>query len=855
MYVKVIVKNNSQYTDNLFTYKVPEFLQDEICLGHRILVPFGKGNKPIEAYVFRIMHDNDEKVETKYIYDILDERPILKREDLELIHWMKNRYLCTYMDCINLIIPKGYKLNNYKLITLYPSLKGIDAYELYDLSEQLSDNKKFVFQKVLDNKGSIKLDKLVEKKIEYSTQVAEDEELYNIKDKKTLKRKVADNLNSLLYKMKEESLIDLKWEYKSIKNEIKICYVSLKMNYVDMMFYIKENKIRLGEKQKQILEFLKNNEDVEINDLIELLKVSKSSINSLKEKNLVEFKYEDFYRKSKSNFNYQNKDVVLNEEQNHAIEKITSEMFNQEKKPYMIHGVTGSGKTEVYMEIIDYALKQGLDSIVLVPEISLTPQTIARFKNRFKDIVGVFHSRLSEGEKHDVFREIKKGNIRILIGARSAIFAPFNSLGVVIVDEFHESSYKSDKNPKFSTLEVGRYLVNKRDITLVLGSATPSIEEYYRAKSGEYELIELKKRANNKPLPKIEVVDMKEELKYGNRSFLSNRLKLQIEEEIKNNNQVILFLNRRGYSSFVSCRECGYVFKCKHCDISLTYHKKQNIGKCHYCGYEEVIPQKCPECESKYVKAFGLGTEKIEEEIKQIFEGVRVLRLDKDTTSQKHELENILNKFQNREADILIGTQMISKGLDFNHVTLVGILSADMMLNFPDFKSFENTFQLVTQVSGRAGRSEKEGKVILQTYDSQSSVIKRIVDYDFEGFYEDEIKIRKLFNYTPFNNMLSVVISGKNELMVKKNITTLYNNIVYLLKERGIQDFEFILGPNPCSISKINSNYRWQILFKDDNIEINLLKGIIKYICITKRDVVFDKEVNISIDINPNSIL
>ena len=855
MYVKVIVKNNSQYTDNLFTYKVPEFLQDEICLGHRILVPFGKGNKPIEAYVFRIMHNNDEKVETKYIYDILDERPILKREDLELIHWMKNRYLCTYMDCINLIIPKGYKLNNYKLITLHPSLKGIDAYELYDLSEQLSDNKKFVFQKVLDNKGSIKLDKLVEKKIEYSTQVAEDEELYNIKDKKTLKRKVADNLNSLLYKMKEESLIDLKWEYKSIKNEIKICYVSLKMNYVDMMFYIKENKIRLGEKQKQILEFLKNNEDVEINDLIELLKASKSSINSLKEKNLVEFKYEDFYRKSKSNFNYQNKDVVLNEEQNHAIEKITSEMFNQEKKPYMIHGVTGSGKTEVYMEIIDYALKQGLDSIVLVPEISLTPQTIARFKNRFKDIVGEFQSRLSEGEKHDVFREIKKGNIRILIGARSAIFAPFNSLGVVIVDEFHESSYKSDKNPKFSTLEVGRYLVNKRDITLVLGSATPSIEEYYRAKSGEYELIELKKRANNKPLPKIEVVDMKEELKYGNRSFLSNKLKLQIEEEIKNNNQVILFLNRRGYSSFVSCRECGYVFKCKHCDISLTYHKKQNIGKCHYCGYEEVIPQKCPECESKYVKAFGLGTEKIEEEIKQIFEGVRVLRLDKDTTSQKHELENILNKFQNREADILIGTQMISKGLDFNHVTLVGILSADMMLNFPDFKSFENTFQLVTQVSGRAGRSEKEGKVILQTYDSQSSVIKRIVDYDFEGFYEDEIKIRKLFNYTPFNNMLSVVISGKNELMVKKNITTLYNNIVYLLKERGIQDFEFILGPNPCSISKINSNYRWQILFKDDNIEINLLKGIIKYICITKRDVVFDKEVNISIDINPNSIL
>lgn len=852
-YAKVIVKNNSQHTDSLFTYKVPEFLQNEIRLGHRVLVPFGKGNKPLEAYVFKILDNNEDNINTKDIYDILDERPILKREDLELIYWMKNRYLCTYMDCINLIIPKGYKLNNYKIITLHSYLKKVDVYELYEMSEKLSENKKFVFQSVLDNKGKIKLDKLVDKKIEYLIEI--EDEILNTKDKKTLKRKVIDNLNSLLYNMKNEALIDLKWEYKSIKNEIKVCYVSLKMEYIDMMLYIKEKKIRLGEKQKQILQFLKNNENVEINDLVELLNVSKSSIKSLEEKNLIEFKYEDFYRETKSNFNYQNKEVILNEEQNNAIQKIKSEMFNQKKKPYMIHGVTGSGKTEVYMEVIDYALKQGLDSIVLVPEISLTPQTIARFKNRFKDIVGVFHSRLSEGEKHDVFREIKKGNIRILIGARSAIFAPFNSLGVVIVDEFHEGSYKSDKNPKFSTLEVGKYLVNKRNVTLVLGSATPSIEEYYKAKKGEYELIELKKRANNKPLPKIEVIDMKEELKSGNRSFLSNKLKIAIQQEIKNKNQVILFLNRRGYSNFVSCRQCGYVFECKNCDISLTYHKSQNIGKCHYCGYEEVIPKICPECGSKYIKEFGLGTEKIEEEIKQIFEGIRVLRLDKDTTSQKNDMENILNKFQNKEAEILIGTQMISKGLDFKHVTLVGILSADMMLNFPDFKSFENTFQLVTQVSGRAGRSEKEGKVILQAYDTESSVIKRIVNYDFDGFYEDEIKIRKLFNYTPFNNMISVVVSGKNQIKVKKNIINFYNTLVYLLKERGMTNFDFILGPNPCSISKINSNYRWQILFKDDNIEINLLKGIIKYICITKRELVFEKDINISIDINPNSIL
>lgn len=846
-YAKVIVRNNSQYTDNLFTYKVPKFLINEISLGHRVLVPFGKGNKPIEAYIFNLSKKNEEDVKTKYIYDILDEKPILRKEDLELIYWMKNRYLCTYMDCINLIIPKGYKLNNYKVAKINRLLEKNEPYNLYNLSEHLSENKKIVFQKILDNKGKIKVQKLIDEKL--------DELKYEKQDIKFLKNKVSDNINSLLYKMQEEGLIDLKWEYKSIKNEKKICYVSLTMDYIEMQFYLKEKKIRLGEKQKLILEFLKNNDDVEINDLVDLLNVSKASINSLKDKNLIDFMYEDFYRKTKSNFNYKNKDVILNEEQIYAIDKITNEMFNEEKKPYMIHGVTGSGKTEVYMEIIDYALKQGLDSIVLVPEISLTPQTIARFKNRFKDIVGVFHSRLSEGERHDVFREIKKGNIRILIGARSAIFAPFNSLGVVIVDEFHENSYKSDNNPKFSTIEVGRYLVKKRNVTLVLGSATPSVEEYYRAQQKNYELIELKNRANNKPLPKIEVVDMKEELKVGNRSFLSDLLKNEIEKELKKNNQIILFLNRRGYSSFVSCRECGYVFKCKNCDISLTYHKDQNLGKCHYCGYETHIPNTCPECKSKYVKAFGLGTEKIEEEIKKIFEGVRVLRLDKDTTSKKNDLENILNKFQNKEADILIGTQMISKGLDFKNVTLVGILSADMMLNFPDFKSYENTFQLITQVSGRAGRSDKEGKVILQTYSSENDVIKRIVNYDFKGFYEDEIKIRETFNYTPFNNMLSVVVSGKNEMKVKKNISNFYNNLIYILKSRQITNFDFILGPNPCSISKINSNYRWQILFKDDNIEINLLKGIIKYICITKRDIVFDKDIHISIDINPNSIL
>ena len=841
-YAKVIVKNNSRYTDNLFTYKIPDFLVNDLQIGHRVLVPFGKGNKPIEAYVFFITDKEEENINFKDIFDILDEYPIFNEEDINLIKWMKNRYLCTYMDCILLLHPKGYKVDSFKEISLSDEMKNLDAEDFYDKIDSLSKNRKFIINKIIENKNKIKSEKLIREKAI--------EENINPKD-----LKFSSSINNLLLKMKEDKLIDINWNYKSQKNEKKICYVSLSMDSTTIEDYISSNKIRLGGKQKEIVEFLKYNDEIEINDLIKLLNASKSSITSLHNKNLITFDIKDYYRSPDELYGENKKAIILNQEQEEAVKKITSEMFNEDKKPYMLYGVTGSGKTEVYMEIIDYALKQGLDSIFLVPEISLTPQTISRLKNRFGDIVGVFHSKLSEGEKHDVFKAIKNGKIRILIGARSALFAPFNSLGVVIIDEFHESAYKSEMNPKFSAIEVGKYMALKRNITLVLGSATPSVEEYYRAKNNEYELINIKTRANKKPLPKIELVDMKNELNMGNKSIFSYKLQKEIEDTLNKNNQVILFLNRRGYGNFISCRKCGYVFSCNNCDISLTYHKYGNVGTCHYCGYEESIPKTCPECGSDYVKPFGIGTERVEEEIKRLFENAKVLRMDKDTTSKKGELDNILNQFKNKEANVLIGTQMLSKGLDFEDVTLVGVLSADMMLNFPDFKSFETTFQLITQVAGRAGRSDKEGKVILQTYDTDHYVIRRALNYDFEGFYEDEIKVRKIFNYAPFNNMISVVISGKNQKLVEKNINNMYNSLIYLLKERNIENFDFILGPNPCAISKINQNYRYQLLFKYDNIEINLLKGIIKYICITKKEVVFDKDINISIDVNPNNIL
>ncbi|MGL5753196.1 MAG: primosomal protein N' [Paraclostridium sp.] len=815
-YAKVVVRNNSIYTDNLFTYKVPEFLIENIQVGHRVLVPFGMYNKPVEAFVFDLTNELEEGIKTKNVADLLDEEPIFNSDDIQLILWMKNKYLCTYIDCINLLYPKGYKLSNYKVITL-----------INNSEHDFSEPEKKIIDTLNENSGKIKLDKLK-----------------NIK-----------NINSIIYKLQQKNTIKVEWEYKNHKNEKKLhnIYLNIGKDIIDE--YIINNKIRLGTKQKEIIGLLKQIDIIERNELQDTLKASKSSIDALVDKNLINIEEVDYYRKPNEIYKVENKNIYLNEEQEYVTNTIKNTMFDENKKPYMIHGVTGSGKTEVYMDIIEYSLQQGLDSIVLVPEISLTPQTIARFKNKFGDIVGVFHSQLSEGEKHDVYKQIKDGHIRILIGARSALFAPFTSLGVIIIDEFHESAYKSEKNPKFSAIEVANYIATKRDVTLVLGSATPSIEEYYKAINNKYTLLEINKRANDKPMPKIEVVDMKEELSIGNKSIFSNKLKNEIQYAVENNNQVMLFLNRRGYASFISCRNCSYVFSCDNCDISLTYHKKTNIGRCHYCGYEKEIPKECPECKSKYIKPFGVGTQKIEEEIKTIFQDIRVLRLDKDTTSKKGSFEDILNKFKNKEADVLIGTQMLSKGLDFENVTLVGILSADMILKFPDFKSAETTFQLVTQVSGRAGRSEKEGKVILQTYDTSHYAIKHAIEYDFKGFYKDEIKIRKLFNYAPFNSMISVVVSGKNEKIVESSIKNMYDSLVYLLSQRGINNLDFILGPNPCSIGKINQNYRWQILFKDEDIEINLLKGIIKYICITKRDIVFDKDINISIDINPCNIL
>lgn len=564
------------------------------------------------------------------------------------------------------------------------------------------------------------------------------------------------------------------------------------------------------------------------------------SLNKLIEKEILKCEEKLVFRYNTRTYGSElRKDLTL--EQQYCVNSI----IRGDDYKYLIKGVTGSGKTEVYMRLVEYVLSIGKSAVVLVPEIALTPQMIERFKGRFGEDVALFHSKLSDGERFDEWYRIKEGKARLVIGARSALFLPLMNLGLIIIDEEHENTYKSEQNPKYHTREVSEYLCEIKGCKLVLGSATPSIETYYKALKGEYKLLEMNNRVNGKSMPKMEIVDMRQELKSGNMSLFSRKLSSAIEETLNEKKQIILFLNRRGFSTFISCRSCGYVFKCPECDVSMTYHKNGYLV-CHYCGRAQKAEKVCPECGSKYVKFFGAGTERVEQEVKKYFPKAKVLRMDVDTTRYKNSHESIYNSFKNHEADILIGTQMVSKGLDFKDVTLVGILAADMSLNIPDYRAAERTYQIITQVAGRAGRGEDDGKVIVQSYTPNHYSLNYAKDENYEGLFKEEINLRRLMGNPPFGKILLIGGSSKNEEKLKKFM----NNLQVNLKKLIVGDLK-MLGPVPCIISKLKDNYRWQIIIKgefDDKFSEN-----IKDILYQLNKSVYN-EVRVSIDINPNNM-
>ena len=630
-------------------------------------------------------------------------------------------------------------------------------------------------------------------------------------------------------KAKEQKTIRLALHPVEAKNELAEC----------------ERKHKTA--RAKLLVALLEQRELEWETATQQMSVSASVIRAMEEAGIVKVVSKTAYRNPVGGLDPGGEQKKLNEEQQNVVSKITMEYDAGERKTYLIKGVTGSGKTEVYMELIAHVLAQGKQAIVLIPEIALTYQTVRRFYNRFGAQVSIINSKLSAGERYDQFERAKNGEISVMIGPRSALFTPFPALGIIIIDEEHETSYKSETVPRYHARETAIARAAMLDASVVLGSATPSVDSYYRAKRGEYRLLTLTKRVKERPLPACGVVDLRQELREGNRSILSRRLDGLMEQRLRAGEQTMLFINRRGVAGFVSCRACGHVIKCPHCDVSLSQHANGRMV-CHYCGYTEPVPVQCPACGSKYISGFKAGTEKIEMVVRKRFPEARVLRMDMDTTRGKEDYAQILSAFANHEADTLIGTQMIVKGHDFPDVTLVGVLAADLSLHVGDYRAAERTFQLLTQAAGRAGRGNKPGEVVIQTYDPEHYSIETAKAQDYDAFYEQEIAYRKIMLYPPVWNMLVILCASKSEEAADAMAAELAA-AADAYTGKNTKEKVYLVGPVDAAIAKVNDIYKKIIYLKAENYDT--LVKIKNRTEVYARESRYYKNVTVMFDFNP----
>ena len=648
-------------------------------------------------------------------------------------------------------------------------------------------------------------------------------------------RVLNDELIELGKYMSDKYLCPLIYSYqamlpKALKANHKISYGEKKLLYVKLNNNADKTEIKVKQ-QLEIINFLMDNKEVLKSEI-----KSKSSLKKLIDNNIVIQYEKEVYRNVNADSN--SIDIKLTEEQKKVSVAIKKDINNS--VTYLLYGVTGSGKTEVYIDVVKEVLKKDKTAIILVPEISLTPQITARFKGVFKENIAILHSSLSDGERYDEFRRINKGEVKVVIGARSAIFAPLKNIGIIIIDEEHSESYKQENNPRYNTLDIARKRSETHNCPVILGSATPTIESFARAQKGYYKYLELPNRVNKKPLPKVSVINMKDEIKKGNKTF-SEELISNIYDKLEKKEQVMLLLNRRGYSNYISCQNCGYVFKCPNCDITLTYHKTSDMMRCHYCGYGTKKLDICPNCKEKALRSMGSGTQKIEEEIKNMFPSSNVLRMDSDTTSKKGSHHKIINEFNDGKYDILVGTQMIAKGLNFPNVTLVGVINADSSLNIPNFRSAENTFSLLDQVIGRAGRHNKEGQAIIQTFNPEHYAIVYASKHDYKSFYNKEMVIRKKLNYPPYTFITLIKISSKD---FKYGIDEAGKISKFLSK--NLNSTTTVLGPSMANVLKVNNNYNFQVILKYKK-DIKLYKTLNELIKIYEGN----GKIKIELDFNP----
>lgn len=759
---EVIVDVPTMQTDQPFTYLVPSEMETALQVGMRVEVPFGNGNRHVQGFVMAIQKSEESaNPSLKAVIRLLDLAPVVNEELLSLADYMKKITYAFKITCLQTMLPSVMKAEYDKLI--YPLADTPEVQVLFDQREVIS-------WKEAEEEGSL----------------------------------------SQLIRWRQEQLVDIKYEVHT-RNKVKTIRL-VRSLLTEKQIEEEWAKLRQNaKKQKELLLCLSELSQEEPIAYFKNKGISTAVLNQGKEKGWLEFIESERYRDPyKDRVFDQTTALELNAEQKNAVEQIITAGQQQKDQVFLLEGITGSGKTEVYLQAIADVLSENKTAIMLVPEIALTPQMVERFKGRFGESVAVLHSGLSQGEKYDEWRKIEREEAQVVVGARSAIFAPLKNIGLIIIDEEHESSYKQDETPRYHARDLAIWRSKYHHCPIVLGSATPSLESRARAQKGVYQLLQLNHRAKAAAqLPAIEIVDMREEFQNHRTSTFSANLQEKIQNRLDKKEQTVLLLNRRGYSSFVMCRDCGFVLPCPNCDISLTLHMDTRSMRCHYCGHEEPIPNRCPNCGGNKIRYYGTGTQKVEEELRELYPQARILRMDVDTTRRKGAHEQILQKFGAKEADILLGTQMIAKGLDFPEVTLVGVLNADTSLNLPDFRSSEHTFQLLTQVSGRAGRAEKAGEVVIQTFNPQHYAIELAKKQNYERFYQQEMHVRHRGGYPPYYFTVKITASHPEEQVAAKKIFQIANQLKEVLSPQSL-----LLGPTPSMILRVKNRYYYQLIIK-----------------------------------------
>ena len=767
---KVIVDVPTMQTDQPFTYLVPENLNEQLAVGMRVEVPFGNGNRHVQGFVLAIEPMaatvlDETNVQLKELVAVLDLKPVLNTEMLALADYMKEKTFAFKITCLQTMLPSVMRADYEKYIYLTD-----------ELSEELQDQLFYGLEEISWDQAQ--------------------------------ERGILPQLMAL----RKQQKVDIRYEVTT-RNKVKMVRFIQAAKEFEQLEEIRLGLRKGAKKKEQLLYYLQRLGTEKVTAVKEMkeLGFSTALLNEAAKNGWLTFIEKEAYRDPFANQTFEKTTALsLNAEQQVAVETILQSVQEQQSQTYLLEGITGSGKTEVYLQVIAEVLNQGKTAIMLVPEISLTPQMVQRFKSRFGEHVAVMHSGLSQGEKYDEWRKIERGEAEVVVGARSAIFAPIENIGVIIVDEEHEASYKQEETPRYHARDLAIWRSEYHHCPVVLGSATPSLESRARAQKNVYQRLRLTQRANQAAtLPTIDVVDMRKEVENGNVSSFSMSLQEKLQERLEKNEQSVLLLNRRGYSSFVMCRDCGYVLPCPNCDISLTLHMDSKTMKCHYCGHEERIPYRCPNCGQDKIRYYGTGTQKVEEELQTLLPESRILRMDVDTTRRKGAHEKILRTFGEGQADILLGTQMIAKGLDFPNVTLVGVLNADTALNLPDFRSSERTFQLLTQVSGRAGRAEKPGEVIIQSFNPEHYAIQLAKAQDYEDFYTKEMYIRHRGDYPPYYFTVQITASHPEENEAAKQMFQIATKL-----KQGLSPQAILLGPTPNAIMRVNNRYFYQVIIK-----------------------------------------